>query len=239
MRDDSDDVCEEDYILAEHGGPISSNSSQDKMTPDQMTSPKTSEQSVPSNRVKSRHEPDICSEDDEKTAEVGDPDASPVEDERLKKITEERDSLMSNFNEGANQNPSACREDPDYYEEELDDFVIEDAVVGTMGLESEDDSTSSFDMDSSDDDSTPSFDMDSDVTPKKKKTKEKKRQFWRKQPWEQSLSEFVVSRMSHDPCGRAIAGGHYARCVKNGKCGAKFPKEIREDTDGYVDGYAA
>jgi hypothetical protein len=88
----------------------------------------------------------------------------------------------------------------------------------------------------SDDDSTESSDTDSPVTTKKKK---KKRQFWRKQPWEQSLSEFVVSRMAHDPCGRAIAGGHYARCIKNGKCGAKFPKEIREDTDGYVDGYAA
>ena len=65
------------------------------------------------------------------------------------------------------------------------------------------------------------------------------KQWWRKDPWKQSLSEFVVSRMAHDPCGSHVPGGRYCRCMKNGKCSAKMPRDIREDTDGTVDGYAA
>jgi len=68
---------------------------------------------------------------------------------------------------------------------------------------------------------------------------EKKKQWWRKHPWEQSLSEFVVSRMSHDPCGQHVPGGRYCRCMKKGKCGAKMPRDIRDQTDASVDAYAA
>ena len=65
------------------------------------------------------------------------------------------------------------------------------------------------------------------------------KQWWKKKPWNQSLSEFVVSRMAHDPCGSHVPGGRYCRCMKKGKCKAKMPRDIREDTDGTVDGYAA
>jgi hypothetical protein len=44
--------------------------------------------------------------------------------------------------------------------------------------------------------------------------------------------------MSHEPCGREVPYGNKARCQHNGKCKAKFPKEIRNETDGYYDGYA-
>jgi len=68
---------------------------------------------------------------------------------------------------------------------------------------------------------------------------QKKKQFWKKKPWEQSLSEFVVSNMTHNPCGRHAPGGRYAPCQKGGKCGAKMPRDIAEETDGGVNGYAA
>ena len=65
------------------------------------------------------------------------------------------------------------------------------------------------------------------------------KQWWKKHPWQQTLSEFVVSRMAHDPCGAHVPGGKYCRCMRNGKCSAKMPRDIRQDTDGCVDGYAA
>ena len=69
-------------------------------------------------------------------------------------------------------------------------------------------------------------------------TTTEKKQFWRKKPWDQSLSEFVVSRMAHNPCGSHAPGVRYRVCMKNGKCGATFPRNMADETDGYVDSYA-
>ena len=57
-------------------------------------------------------------------------------------------------------------------------------------------------------------------------------------PWEKTLSEFVVGHMAHNPCGPHIPGGTKRSCWQYGKCKAKMPRELIQDTDCEVDGYA-
>ena len=57
-------------------------------------------------------------------------------------------------------------------------------------------------------------------------------------PWEKTLPEFVVGHMAHNPCGPRIPGGTKRSCWKYGKCKAKMPRVLIQDTDAEVDGYA-
>ena len=56
-------------------------------------------------------------------------------------------------------------------------------------------------------------------------------------PWEKTLSELVLSFLTHDPCGSAN-GNPYASCQVRGKCKSHMPRDIKDETDAEVDGYA-